>query len=428
MAVKITQLEAENVKRVKAVQLTPAESGLTVIGGRNNQGKTSVLDAIMWTLGGDKMKPGKPFRDGSMVPPRLRVELSNGIIVERSGDKSTLKVTDANGKKAGQTLLNTFVEQFALDMPKFMESSSKEKARTLLRVIGLEDKIRQLDQDGQKAYNDRRAVGQIADQKEKYAKELPEYPDAPAEPVSAYELIQRQQAILAQNGENQRKREYAAHLEAERDRVGRQLEELKAKYESLCADCETAAKDALDLLDESTEQLEADIRRIDLINEKVRTNQKKRQAMDEADKLWEEYASLTKKLEEIRNETRHLLEEAKLPLPGLSVDGWELTYEGKPWDCMSGSDQLKVSTAIVRALNPECGFVLLDKLEQMDLQSLREFGAWMEAEGLQGIATRVSTGGECSIIIEDGNVVGAEPEFDPEPISGHAAPEWGNEF
>ena len=181
MAVKITQLEAENVKRVKAVQLTPAESGLTVIGGRNNQGKTSVLDAIMWTLGGDKMKPGKPFRDGSMVPPRLWIELSNGIIVERSGDKSTLKVTDANGKKAGQTLLNTFVEQFALDMPKFMSSSSKEKARTLLRVIGLEDKIRQLDQDGQKAYNDRRAVGQIADQKEKYAKELPEYPDAPAE-------------------------------------------------------------------------------------------------------------------------------------------------------------------------------------------------------------------------------------------------------
>lgn len=428
MAVKITQLEAENVKRVKAVQLTPAESGLTVIGGRNNQGKTSVLDAIMWTLGGDKMKPGKPFRDGSMVPPRLRVELSNGIIVERSGDKSTLKVTDANGKKAGQTLLNTFVEQFALDMPKFMSSSSKEKARTLLRVIGLEDKIRQLDQDGQKAYNDRRAVGQIADQKEKYAKELPEYPDAPTEPVSAYELIQRQQAILAQNGENQRKREYAAHLEAERDRVGRQLEELKAKYESLCADCETAAKDALDLLDESTEQLEADIQRIDAINEKVRTNQKKRQAMDEADKLWEEYASLTKKLEEIRNETRHLLEEAKLPLPGLSVDGWELTYEGQPWDCMSGSDQLKVSTAIVRALNPECGFVLLDKLEQMDLQSLREFGAWMEAEGLQGIATRVSTGGECSIIIEDGKAVGAEPEFDPEPVPGPAVPEWGDEF
>jgi hypothetical protein len=76
---------------------------------------------------------------------------------------------------------------------------------------------------------------------------------------------------------------------------------------------------------------------------------------------------------------------------------------------MSGSDQLKVSAAIVRALKPACGFILLDKLEQMDLETLREFGAWMEAEGLQGIATRVSTGGECSVIIEDGSAVIPEP-------------------
>ena len=75
---------------------------------------------------------------------------------------------------------------------------------------------------------------------------------------------------------------------------------------------------------------------------------------------------------------------------------------------MSGSDQLRVATAIVRKLNPNCGFVLLDKLEQMDLDTLAEFGKWLEQEGLQAIATRVSTGGECSIIIDDGYVVGQE--------------------
>ena len=75
---------------------------------------------------------------------------------------------------------------------------------------------------------------------------------------------------------------------------------------------------------------------------------------------------------------------------------------------MSGSDRLKVAPAIVRKLNPNCGFVLLDKLEQMDLDTLQEFGQWLEKEGLQAIATRVSTGDECSIIIEDGYVVGQE--------------------
>jgi len=71
---------------------------------------------------------------------------------------------------------------------------------------------------------------------------------------------------------------------------------------------------------------------------------------------------------------------------------------------MSGSDQLKVSTAIVRKLKSDCGFVLLDKLEQMDMITLNDFSQWLEQEGLQAIATRVSTGDECSIIIEDGYV------------------------
>ena len=85
MSVKITTLEIENVKRVKAVALTPAQNGLTVIGGKNGQGKTSVLDAIAWALGGEKYRPSAAGREGSMIPPHLRVELSSGVIVERKG-------------------------------------------------------------------------------------------------------------------------------------------------------------------------------------------------------------------------------------------------------------------------------------------------------------------------------------------------------
>ena len=87
---------------------------------------------------------------------------------------------------------------------------------------------------------------------------------------------------------------------------------------------------------------------------------------------------------------------------GLSVDAGELTYLGKAWDCMSSSEQVRAGVAIVRKLKPECGFVLLDKLECFDVAQLKELGAWLEAEGLQAIATRVSTGGECAIVIEDG--------------------------
>ena len=108
----------------------------------------------------------------------------------------------------------------------------------------------------------------------------------------------------------------------------------------------------------------------------------------------------------MRQEKLDLLAGATLPLEGLSVENGELTYNGKMWDGMSGSDQLKVATAIVRSLNPDCGFVLLDKMEQMDLQTMQDFGKWLEEQNLQAIATRVSTGSECTIIIEDGHVAG----------------------
>lgn len=423
MSVKITQFEAENVKRIKALTLTPAPAGLTVIGGRNNQGKTSGLDAIVWALGGDRYRPSQAQREGSVLPPRLRLELSNGIIVERSGKNSDLKVTDASGRKAGQQLLNSFVEQLALDMPRFMQSSNKEKATTLLRIIGLEEQVEKLERQEKELYNQRHAIGQIADQKAKYAKELPSYPEAPAEPVSAYDLIQRQQDILARNGENQRKRERAAQLAAEMDRVGKELALLEERYKTLCADYETAQKSALDLQNEATDELEASIRDIEAVNAKVRTNQDKARAEAEAKECGDQYAGLTAQLEAVRQQKTDLLQGAKLPLPGLSVEDGELIYKGKPWDCMSGSDQLKVSTAIVRALKPDCGFVLLDKLEQMDLETLREFSAWMEAEGLQGIATRVSTGGECSIIIEDGYAKDTAAPA-PAPAAAPAPTSW----
>lgn len=106
-----------------------------------------------------------------------------------------------------------------------------------------------------------------------------------------------------------------------------------------------------------------------------------------------------------------MLHGADLPLEELSVEDGELTYKHQKWDNMSGSEQLRVATAIVRQLNPECGFVLLDKLEQMDTNTLSDFGLWLESEGLQAIATRVSTGSECSIIIEDGY------SHEPEPVA-----------
>ena len=415
--IKINSLELDDVKRIRAVKLEPSESGLTIIGGKNNQGKTSVLDSIAWALGGDKFRPSGAARDGSAVPPHLKLKLSNGITVERCGKNSDLKVTDESGKRGGQQLLNAFISTFALDLPKFMESSSRDKAAVLLQIIGVGNQLAEYDMQESKLYNRRLEVGRIAEQKTKYAAELPEYEGVPKEPVSVSELIRQQQEILARNGENQRKRDKAEQLKAAHANITSrieilrsQLSELETQQNSISEDLRTAEQSAAALFDESTAELENNIRNIESINIKIRSNLDKEKAEMEAKHYNDEYDTLTGMIETVRADRRKLLDNAALPLPGLSVENGELTYNGAKWDCMSGSEQLRVAAAIVRKLNPECGFVLMDKLEQMDIDTLNEFGSWLEAEGLQAIATRVSTGDECSIIIEDGYVKGEAHE------------------
>lgn len=402
MPVKIETLELENVKRIKAVSLTPSQNGLTVIGGNNSQGKTSVLDAICWLLGGKKFEPTNAKRDGSYAEPLLRATLSNGLIVERRGKNASLKVIDPKGKKSGQQLLDSFISELALNLPKFLNASGKEKASILLQIIGVSEQLNQMDSQESQLYNQRRAIGQIADQKKKHAADLPIWTDVPEQPISASELIMQQQTILQKNAENQRLRAEYNRCEEAVVKAKMALQEAKQILAKAEYDLTQAKRSAEDLHDESTAELEQNLKEIEIINSKVRDNLIKSQAEQEAADLSGQYDELTEQIENIRQARQELLDNADLPLPGLSVENGNLLYHGKAWDCMSSSEQLRVATAIVRRLKPECGFVLLDKLEQMDVQTLTEFGEWLENEHLQAIATRVSTGDECSIIIEDG--------------------------
>ena len=296
-----------------------------------------------------------------------------------------------------------------------MESSSKEKAKILLNIIGIGDTLFELERKEKEIYNERLTIGRIADKKKKYAEEQVYYTDAPRDLVSPKELVMKHQEILVRNGENQKKRDLVIHYNAERnkwankvDQLRTQLDEALMQLKQAESDLTTASKTAEQLHDESTEELEKSIANIDEINRKVRANLDKEKAEEDAKEYASQYNYLTSQLDNIRKEMELLLNNAELPLDDLSISEGELIYKGHKWDNMSGSDRLKVSTAIVKKLNPKCGFVLLDKLEQMDMDTLNEFGEWLESEGLQAIATRVSTGDECSIIIEDGYSVECE--------------------
>lgn len=422
--VKIVSLRAENAKRIQALLLKPSANGLTVIGGKCDQGKSTVLDLIAWAAGGNRYKPTTPKRDGAIGNPFIELKFDNGVVSTISGQNSTITVTDSTGKKAGLELLKSFVSPWSIDLPKFISASPTEKTKMLLKIIGVGDTLSKLDADEKLLYEKRHAIGQIVNSKQKHADEMQEYPDAPKQPVSISDLIKTQQEILAKNGMNQQKRRQALVLKDRLQFVGGEISNLENRIEQLEIEIGTmrkqayakreeaqkiqddlniATKTAEELQDESTAEIEASIADLESINAKVAANQAKAHAQDEAAEHKAQYDDLDAKIESIRQERIDLLSKVKMPYPGVSIENGELVYNGKKWDCWSGSQRLKIGTAIARADNPSCGWVCCDNFESLDYQTQCEFGAWLEQEGLQVIATRVSTNpNECTLIIEDG--------------------------
>jgi hypothetical protein len=431
--VKINQFEVENVKRVKAVAYDCTGETLTVIGGNNAQGKTSVLDAIMWTLGGDRYKPGNAMREGA-EKLATKVTLSNGIIVERRGQGS-LKITSPDGR-SGQELLNEFVNQFALDLPKFMNASQTDKAHMLLDLFpDLGQQLNDMNEEVKRMFDERHALGVIATRKAKHAEDLPYIEGLPEEPLSGREMtdkLQKALAINARNAETRRRagqvakqiaqaesevasqKQRIAELEARLNEERERLNEKTATVAGLKLEEREAKASIVDLQDEDTTALEQEMEAIDATNAKIRSNLDKRKAEAEATDLQGQYREITEKLDELRAQRLKLLSSVDMPMDGLAIgEAGELLFNGQPWDCMSGSEQLRVAVAISAAVKPECGFVLLDSMERMDVKQLRQFAAWLEAKGLQAIGTRVSTGDECSLVIEDGHQVGERAPAKP---------------
>ena len=408
---KVTEFKIENVKKVRTVELDCTGESLTIIGGKNAQGKTSVLDAIVFALGGNKFKPSEYKNTDTVGDPSIVVKFDNGIIVERSGKNGSLKVTDENGQKAGQALLNEFVSQFALDLPKFLNSNDKDKAKILLDVIGVEKELYEIEQREQTIYNERHAFGINVDQKKKYAAELDYYEDMPEIPLQSKELLNKIKDIMSQNAENRRLHDnlkqisYSCHIKSEE--VAELVKKLKSARQEL-AELENQlniAKEVEIPEDKDTDDIQAQIDRMEDDNTMIRANLEKQKAEEDANDGKKKYDLITADLESVRQEKMKLLQNADLPLPGLSIIEGVLAYNGMKWDCLATSEQLKIAVSIVQKLNVKCQFVLMDKLEQMDIDTMNEFGTWLKEQGLQVIATRVSTGDECSIVIEDGSPI-----------------------
>lgn len=196
---KITAVHVSNVQKIKDVQFEPDQSGLFIIGGNNAQGKTSILRALAFLFGGCDMIPDNFVRDGADTFPYIRAEMSNGWIVERKGKNAELKITDPTGAKNGQRILDELLATHALNIGTFIEASDKEKAKTLLSIIGHEEELNEFDEEEKRLYEERTIVGREALRLKKAAEEMPVHLDVPESLLDPSELIAKQTEIVTRN-------------------------------------------------------------------------------------------------------------------------------------------------------------------------------------------------------------------------------------
>lgn len=476
---KVKHFTMQNVKGVNLFDYEFPLSGATVIGGRNNQGKTSIINGMQYTAGGEAYRPTNYHKDDTAEESFLRMVFSNGIIAQRVGDSADLKVYDENGKLSRQRLLDQFITKFALDLPKFLNGSDKDRAEILLKALHIEDKVETLDAAIQSEYEERTIIGRIRDQKRKAGKEMPFHEGVPEEELSPSDILARMQEVNVRNAKIQAAKQELDKNNADLIRLveaGEKIDAALAKVDgetvSLCekvdADCKTKvasieeqirklqdsikaaqefavshkaqirksaeenkkalsgqktendkAVDALtekiasaemqDFTLEDTSSFQREIDEVENTNVKVRENIARAKVLKEADEQALKYDEKTAVIEDLRKQKDALLQGAGLPYPGLSVENKVVTLNGKAWDCMSESMKIRVGCAIVMRINPSCKFMFVDKLEQLDPESLAELDQFAKDHDIQIIGTRVTTNpDDCTIIIKNGYIEGME--------------------
>jgi len=420
-SVRVTRLEARNFKRLHAVELTFDGAGLCVVGGANEAGKSSTLDALWAALGGQKAVPGVAVREGAKKG-HATVQLDNGLTVKRTFTVSgggSLKITDEEGRthSSPQAILDAFVGTLSFDPLAFTRMTPAVQTQTLRDLTGLD--FVDLDAERAEVYAERTGVNRSAKAARTRAEAIPADPEAPKEEVRLTDLVSKIQALEERNrvlaGRRREIETAQAAVRTANAEVARQWDIVRLAQEELTR-AEVATTDAAaEVLrleatpipdDEDSALLRQRLETAEADNARVQRQQARAERLAEARKLETAADELTARLDAIDEEKAELLAAADMPVPGLGFDDSGVTLKGLPFSQASGAQQLRTSLAMGAAAAPELRMLLVRDGSLLDGENLAEVRAFAEEHDLQILMERVGDGEECGVIIEGGRVRG----------------------
>jgi hypothetical protein len=417
----IVSLEAENLKRLKAVRIEPDPDGnLVVISGRNGQGKTSVLDSIWLALAGkEAAKHTKvPIRSGEKYATVV-VDLGE-FVVQRwwyaDGSPSKLAVVakdDGRPKRSPQTFLDDRLGALSFDPLAFTRKAAKDQLADLIELVDLPFDPIQTQINRDMLYGERTDVGRTLKSLQGQYDGLDVPDDVPDEEVSTAEVLEQlaaAEAMQRQQDEIRTAQRLAFAKMENRAAQVRELRSLLAEAEAGFAEAKQAAAAMDRAVSEFAEIPDLDSFRYALANAEalnagVREKQAKRDLAEQISDVQSQYESYTKRIDDIDRAKAAAVANAAMPVPGLSFDDEGVMFNGIPFGQCSAAEQLKVSIAMAIAANPTIGVIRITDGSLLDRDSLAVLTAMAQEAGVQVWIERVSDDGGIGFVIEDGEVV-----------------------
>lgn len=411
MTTKIVKLEAQNVKRLQAVEITP-DGNVVVIGGKNGQGKTSVLDSIMYALGGKDVICEKPLRDGE-EKGMIRVELDDLIVIRTltAAGGGTLTVTNSDGARysSPQAMLDKLVGSLTFDPLGFTRMAPKQQLETLRALVGID--FTALDTERKKLFETRTAVNRIVTQLQGQLQGLPQHEDVPDKELVITELVEE---LRKAEQHNHQREEFLRVEKAGRERmttIARQIADLEDQIKALQAEnnkvVETmhqAAEAAKSMTQIDLEPLRAKLATAEQTNAMIRANAKRNEVAERLAESDAEAKQLTAAIEAVDTKKQDALASAKFPVSGLSFDERGVLLNGLPFGQASSAEQMRVSVAMGIAMNPTLKVMMIRDGSLLDDDSLRLISEIAKENDYQIWIERVGDGAEVSVVIEDGQI------------------------
>jgi hypothetical protein len=443
----ILKFAIEGYKRVRNITISPATAGLTKIGGKNKQGKTSCLDALAHALFGpdaiarntNTINTDAPEIPGARrARSRMRVEFDDGTVVERrlsdaNSRSGILEVKLPSGQDGSLEDIKRFVSKFAICPPDINAMTERERTKWFLAALGidlsdLEAKLAQITAERQELYV-------LKEKAQKHANDLPGHDGLPPEEVAASDIMDALQKALEANAANASKRTEYAKLVAISDRKADaakakavRVSELEAQLRQAIQDLDAAKselRDATDAVagakasiegltpDIPTSELREKLTDIDALNRKIRENKTKALKIAEADDYRKQWTAKDRETVATMKAMAARIEAANCPLPYLGIDeNLCVTFDGQPWANMSGMQRKIFAAAVSSLYSPHARFVFADGLESLDDEMQTAFHDWAVGRNLQIVATEVTNNydgeagddGITRLIISDGMV------------------------